>query len=195
MPVKPVLSNETKIELREKLKALCEAFWVEKGYKKTSIKSLCDSAGVSIGTFYNMYPTKEDLFLETILHIQEKQMEAFFKRCHDTPTKEGFIAAIKWLFQKYNEHPLLFEYTADFQALVIKLPVDTIEKIKMDSLSFFAESIEITKLRLKVDEQIAYGVFSALLSTIHARDSLSLICDYTALFDFMIESMVEKIFE
>jgi len=126
------------MELREKFKTLCEMFWTEKGYKKTSIKVLCDSAGVSIGTFYSLYPTKEDLFLETILHIQEQQMKEFYKRCYDTPTKGGFIEAIKWLFQKYNEHPLLFmEGSADFQAFVTKLPAETMEKIKIDSLSFF----------------------------------------------------------
>ena len=42
---------------------------------------------------------------------------------------------------------------------------------------------------------MAYGVFSVILSTIYVKDSLSVLCDYVTLFDFMIESMVEKMFE
>ena len=78
MSLKPVLSNEDKEKIREKLKELCEKCWIKQGYKKTNIKSLCDKAEISIGTFYTIYPTKEDLFLETIENIQRRLAENFF---------------------------------------------------------------------------------------------------------------------
>ena len=67
---KPVLSDADKKAIRKKLEELCEECWIAQGYKKTSIKDLCDKAVISIGTFYTLYPTKEDLFLETITDIQ-----------------------------------------------------------------------------------------------------------------------------
>lgn len=72
MPSKPMLSEEDKAEIRKRLKALCEGRWIARGYKRTSVKELCAAAGISIGTFYVLYPAKEDLFLETIRDIQER---------------------------------------------------------------------------------------------------------------------------
>ncbi len=54
MPSKPVLSDTDKKAIRKKL------------------EELCDKAVISIGTFYTLYPTKEDLFLETITDIQRR---------------------------------------------------------------------------------------------------------------------------
>lgn len=75
MPSKPVLSDGDKKAIRERLRTLCEECWIAQGYKKTSIKSLCDQAGISIGTFYTLYPAKEDLFSETISLIQTRLTE------------------------------------------------------------------------------------------------------------------------
>lgn len=54
MPSKPVLSDADKKAIRERLGELCEECWIAHGYKKTSIKNLCDNAGISIGTFYTL---------------------------------------------------------------------------------------------------------------------------------------------
>ena len=56
MPSKPMLSEEDKAEIRKRLKALCEGHWTARGYKRTSVKELCAAAGISIGTFYVLYP-------------------------------------------------------------------------------------------------------------------------------------------
>ena len=55
MSSKPVLSDADKKAIRKKLGELCEECWIAHGYKKTSIKNLCDNAGISIGTFYTLY--------------------------------------------------------------------------------------------------------------------------------------------
>lgn len=72
MPAKPPLSEADKEAIRKKLEKLCEECWITQGYKKTSIKILCNKAAISIGTFYTLYPTKEDLFFETIASIQQR---------------------------------------------------------------------------------------------------------------------------
>ena len=76
MPSKPVLSDADKKAIRKKLEELCEECWIAQEYKKTSIKNLCDKAAISISTFYMLYPTKEDLFLETITDIQRRVLHS-----------------------------------------------------------------------------------------------------------------------
>ncbi len=196
MPSKPVLSDADKENIRKKLKGLCEECWISQGYKKTSIKSLCEKAGISVGTFYTLYPTKEDLFFETIETIQRRLKEKIFEINRDRQTKDGFAESIKVLFKEYDSKPFLYNVnTPDFQSFITKLPEETIKKVKFDSFDFFRQAVHAASLELKMEESKAYGILSALLSTINAKGTLSVTCDYFAVFEFMVDSLVADIFK
>ncbi len=196
MPSKPVLSDADKKAIRKKLEELCEECWIAQGYKKTSIKNLCDKAVISIGTFYTLYPTKEDLFFETIMNVQRRLNEKIIDINRSSQTKEGFAQSMKMLFREYDSKPFLYNvHTPDFQSFVTKLPEEMVNKIKFYSLDSFRQVIHAANLNLKMEEDLVYGILSALLSTISARETLSATCDYFAVFDFMVDSLVEDIFE
>lgn len=196
MPSKPVLSDVDKKAIRKKLEDLCEECWISQGYKKTNIKNLCDKAAISIGTFYKLYPTKEDLFFDTIMNVQRKLTEKMIAINRNTQTKEGFSQSLKMLFREYDSKPFLYNVnTPDFQAFVTKLPEETIQKIRLDSFGFFRQIIRAANLNLKMEEAFAYGILSALLSTISAKETLSVTCDYFTVFDFMADRLVADIFE
>lgn len=196
MPSKPVLSDADKENIRKKLKGLCEECWISQGYKKTSIKSLCEKAGISVGTFYTLYPTKEDLFFETIEAIQRRLKEKIFEINRDRQTKDGFAESMKVLFKEYDSKPFLYNVnTPDFQSFITKLPEETIKKVKFDSFDFFRQAVHAASLELKMEESKAYGILSALLSTINAKGTLSVTCDYFAVFEFMVDSLVADIFK
>ena len=196
MPSKPVLSDADKKVIRKKLEELCEECWIAQGYKKTSIKNLCDKAVISIGTFYTLYPTKEDLFFETIMNVQRRLNEKIIDMNRSSQTKEGFAQSMKMLFREYDSKPFLYNvHTPDFQSFVTKLPEEMVNKIKFYSLDSFSQVIHAANLNLKMEEDLVYGILSALLSTISAKETLSATCDYFAVFDFMVDSLVEDIFE
>ena len=196
MPSKPVLSDTDKENIRKRLKALCEECWITQGYKKTSIKSLCEKAGISVGTFYTLYSTKEDLFFETIETIQRRLEEKIFAINRDRRTKDGFAESMKELFKEYDSKPFLYNVnTPDFQSFITKLPEETIKKVKFDSFDFFRQAVRAASLELKMEESKAYGILSALLSTINAKETLSVTCDYFAVFEFMVDSLVADIFK
>lgn len=196
MPSKPVLSDTDKENIRKRLKELCEECWITQGYKKTSIKSLCEKAGISVGTFYTLYSTKEDLFFETIETIQRRLEEKIFAINRDRRTKDGFAESMKELFKEYDSKPFLYNVnTPDFQSFITKLPEETIKKVKFDSFDFFRQAVRAASLELKMEESKAYGILSALLSTINAKETLSVTCDYFAVFEFMVDSLVADIFK
>ena len=196
MPSKPVLSDTDKENIRKRLKELCEECWISQGYKKTSIKRLCEKAGISVGTFYTLYPTKEDLFFETIETIQRRLEEKIFAINRDRRTKDGFAESMKELFKEYDSKPFLYNVnTPDFQSFITKLPEETIKKVKFDSFDFFRQAVRAASLELKMEESKAYGILSALLSTINAKETLSVTCDYFAVFEFMVDSLVADIFK
>lgn len=195
MSSKPVLSEENKVDIREKLQEYCELFWTKNGYKKTSVKELCSATGISIGTFYTLYPTKEDLFFETVKTIQDKLKNSVSDIIRNNPGKEGFALSIKELFREYGKKPFLYNVgTPDFQSFASKLPNEEMEEIKFDSIDFFRKSISESGLKLKINEFEAYVILSALLSTITSKDNLSTIYDYATAFDFMVDNLMPHIF-
>lgn len=196
MPSKPVLSAADKKVIRKKLEELCEKCWIAQGYKKTSIKNLCDKAAISIGTFYTLYPTKEDLFSETIASIQKRLIEKVLDINKARQSKAGFAQSMKELFREYDSKPFLYNVnTPDFQSFVTKLPKETMEKIKFDSFEFFEQAVQAANLTLNMESSQAYGILSALLSTINAKETLAVTCDYFAVFDGMTDILVNSIFE
>jgi AcrR family transcriptional regulator len=196
MPSGPVLSEADKNDIRDRLQVICEHCLTVYGYKKTSVKELCAKAEIAIGTFYSLYPTKEDLFFETVKNIQERLTQKILDINQNNPTKEGFAISIKELFREYDSKPFLYNVsTPDFQAFLTKLPKEAMEKIKFESIEFFRNAIRIANLKLKIDENQAYAVLSALLSTISARETLAATCDYFAVFDFMVDKLIPSIFE
>lgn len=196
MPSGPVLSEADKNDLKKKLQELCEHYWTIRGYKKTSIKELCASAGISIGTFYALYPTKEDLFFTTIENIQEQLKRKFLDTCRINPTKEGFGKSMKEMYREYDIKPFLYDINKpDYQSFVTKLSNESMEKIKFDSIGFFRKAVHVANLSLKVNENEAYGIFSALLSTIYAKETLSITCDCFTVFDFIVDNLIPVIFE
>jgi len=196
VPAGPVLSEEERRKLKILLQELCAKHWTARGYKKTSIKSLCADAGISVGTFYTLYSSKEDLFLATINTIQNRLEKQILSIVQNDPTMEGFASAIKALVREHEKIPFLYEAnTPDFLSFVTKLSEDTMEKLKSDRMNFMRKFIRSSKLELKVSEQEAYAALSLLLSTMHAKEVISASYDYFAIFDFMVDNLMPSIFE
>lgn len=196
MPSKPVLSEADKRAVRERLRGLCEECWIAQEYKRTSIKNLCGQAAISIGTFYTLYPSKEDLFFETIETIQARLAEKVLDINRRSQSKEGFARSIKELFREYDSKPFLYNVNSpDFQSFATKLPERMTGKIKVDSFAFFEQAVQAANLTLKMERSQAYGILSALLSTAGAKETLSAACDYFAVFDCMADTLVSSIFQ
>lgn len=196
MPSKPVLSESDNQNIKHKLQTLCEELWVSQGYKKTSIKELCFQAGIAIGTFYSMFPTKEDLFFETAKSIQTRLTEQFLQTVLQGADKGSMAKALKELFREFDSKPFLYDVnTPDFRAFITKLSEEDMEEIKFESISFFGEVCRASNLKPKMEESKAYGILSALLSTITTKQTLAVMCDYVEVFDFMVDKLVAEIFE
>ncbi|HCM28570.1 MAG: TetR family transcriptional regulator [Treponema sp. GWB1_62_6] len=49
---------------RKKIYAVSISFMEKKGYNDTTIEEICKKAGVSVGTFYNYFKSKDDIFFD-----------------------------------------------------------------------------------------------------------------------------------
>ncbi len=57
---------ETKTTAREKLLAAAQELMLERGYNATTVDEICTHAGVSKGSFYHFFDSKEELGLATL---------------------------------------------------------------------------------------------------------------------------------
>lgn len=195
MPSKPVLSEEDKKSIRQNLQVLCEQLWVSQGYKKTSIKELCARMEISIGTFYSLFATKEELFYETAIGIQARLKEQFLHTVLQGADRYSFANALKELFREFDSKPFLYDVnTLDFRAFITKLSDEEMEKMKFETIAFFQEVCQKAGLQPKIDIAKTCGILSALLSTIGTKQTLETICSYYDVFDFMVDNLIKEIF-
>lgn len=196
MPSKPALSEKDKEKIKENLQSLCEQLWVSQGYKKTSIKVLCSETEIAIGTFYSLFSTKEDLFFETAKSIQVRLTDQFLQTVLKGKNKDSLAKALKELFREFDSKPFLYDVASpDFRAFVTKLSEQNMDEIKFESIAFFREICRAAQLKPKIDETKACGILSALLSSIATKQTLSTMCDYFEIFDFMVDHLVAEMFE
>ena len=58
-------SKETKAKIFRAAKQILK----KQGYERLSIKNICEEAGVSNGSFYHHFKTKDDLLSLSLIHI------------------------------------------------------------------------------------------------------------------------------
>jgi AcrR family transcriptional regulator len=73
----------------------------KKGFKDTNISEITKNAGVAVGTFYNYYSSKEDIFLRVLLEEDLKLKNRMFKTVD--PNDDPVITGTKLMTQYINE--------------------------------------------------------------------------------------------
>ncbi|MDQ0270630.1 TetR/AcrR family transcriptional regulator [Cytobacillus purgationiresistens] len=180
--------------IKGKLRSECEKSWAVHGYKKTNVGELCGKVGISIGTFYMCYSSKESLFIETLEVLQNNLKDFMQEMISKEPTKQGFAKAIKLLYQEYAKNSFLYSVISpDFLSFLNKLPQESVLKLKFDNEKFFRENIHSAGLKLLVSEEQAFSVINALLSILNVKQVMR--PDHFEVFEFMLDHLINELFE
>ena len=84
----------SKAELLE----ICAQLAAEKGFQAFGIRDLAGAAGVSVGCIYNYFPSKASLLAAVV----EKIWEGIFHTDRMPRQPEGFLANVRWLFERLH---------------------------------------------------------------------------------------------
>lgn len=93
-PVKKKRIVKNRATRSMELSAASESLFLQKGYINTSIEDVVKLVGVSHGTFYYHFPTKEDVLISIVrnrLNLLKDMIEAW---CDDDRTPEDFLNSI-----------------------------------------------------------------------------------------------------
>ena len=186
--------EEEKQIITQKLIAECKRNWQIYGYKKTSIDSLCQTVGISKGAFYIFFDSNERLFYQAIMETQGQLYELVEQHLAEKPSKYGVADAFKEVFAEYCNSSFMYDTkSADFQAFVNKLSKE--QRNELNELGRARAEFMLRKpfLTLKIDEKLAMSVLTAMLATASQKDNM--LSEATQVFSFMIDNLVEKIFE
>lgn len=187
-------SKEEKETITQKLLAECKMSWQAYGYKKTNIDTLCQNVGISKGAFYSFFDSKESLFYQVITQTQAQLYELAEQHLSENPSKYGVAKALKEVFAEYCNSSFMYDTkSADFQTFLNKLSKE--QRSELNDLGQAKAEFMLRKpfLKLKVDENLAMSILSAMLSIVSQKDNM--LSNVAEVFSFMIDNLVKKIFE
>jgi AcrR family transcriptional regulator len=96
------------------------------GLKKTSVEELTKAAGISQGSFYLFFGSKEELFFEILQEDEKRIRDTLMESFHpgETVTKEGIKQFLLKSFRLMEESPLMRQMIVqgELEQLVRKLP-------------------------------------------------------------------------
>jgi AcrR family transcriptional regulator len=148
-----------------------------KGFKDTNVSDITKMAGLGVGTFYNYYSSKEQLFLDIFFKENEKLKKSFESINIDDPVK-AINEMLNINFTGIYSNPILREwYNKD---LINKLEKEYYKQGGMKSIAELMNSgtVELIKkwkaegkLRKDLDDDLIHAIFNAIpYIDIHKED-------------------------
>lgn len=143
-----IFSAAKKQMLYKMLKQNCIILMKENGYKGLNIRDLTRLSGISPGTFYNFYQSKEDLILDIADDCQNKLCEQFMElyKSKGNINRDEFIDLYYTFFVADKDNILKYLSRDDLTALILrsksKVSFDTVKNIIINNIKFLSSPKE-----------------------------------------------------
>lgn len=169
----------------------CEKKWSKFGYRKTKVEELCIEAGISKGAFYKFYNSKEELFLDVMINVQNRFVNQIYSGLHENITKKEFAHLLKNVYKEFVKIPFIFEtQSPDFITFINKLPDDKVKELTSRS-NYDLDKI-IGETNLILDKRLALSCLGLIFSPIPEEQQNLL--EKVGTIDFLIDLIVDNIF-
>ncbi|MBM7541180.1 TetR family transcriptional regulator [Amphibacillus cookii] len=158
-------SEDEKREIKKKLIVSFEEQLAKSNISKISIDDLVYRAGISKGSFYAFYPSKELLFVDVVHHVQEKLlMKASEVLADDRQSKKKRLKDMFFIIYHHIEtYPWLLKLTSiEYEKSIRKLP----SELRNELISQDNKDIEMVLEQLDIETDLSLDEISAALRTI-----------------------------
>jgi Transcriptional regulator len=140
-----------------------------KGFKDTNVSDITKMAGIGVGTFYNYYSSKEQLFMEIFMKENEELKKSFKIIDIGTDPVKVIMEMLSLNYAGINSNPILKEWNnrdlfgkleklyyeqGGMKSIAELMNSDTIELIK----SWKADG----KIRNDLDDDLILAIFTAI---------------------------------
>ena len=119
--------------IHQKLLGVGQDCWVRFGIQRTRVEDLTRATGISKGTFYSFFPSKELLFMEILesTHNQIKEQLIAFVSTQEGSPREHFLHTMMQTYRETKNHPWLIRLLkdeAEYTHLVRNLPPEKVSQ-------------------------------------------------------------------
>jgi AcrR family transcriptional regulator len=189
--------------MQEKQQLIFDAgkeLFTDKGFKQTNIQEIAKIAGIGVGTFYNFFESKEQLFFEVFLSENRKLKETVVNSVDfDGEPATVAKAIVHKLFAGMEENPILREwFNPDiYSRLSTRLAKDESGTAYNDfSYTLFISLIsgwqERGQIRSDIDPDLVLALFNSLsFVDLHKHDIG--VQYFPQLLDTLVESIVRQL--
>ncbi|MBB6735333.1 TetR/AcrR family transcriptional regulator [Cohnella zeiphila] len=157
------------MDIREEIFRIGKNLFGTKGFKKTNIKEIAQSAGIGVGTFYNYYASKERLFLEIYIQENENLKKRLMESIDlDREPAKVIRELIEGNLEAIHTNPILGEwYRKDFYKELEQYYRNedgtNIDSFRGFYLDLFRKWRAEGKIREDIDEELLPGFLDSLV--------------------------------
>ena len=162
----PGLRERKKLKTKTALQKEAMRLFLEKGYDETTIEDIAEAVDISPSTFFNYFPTKEDVVFQD--ELDPLILEAFDAQAHDVNLIRRLRVAMKKVFENLTpeqerlvqQRTQLFLTTPELRGAMLSQFADLVDQIA---------ALLATRVGKKPDDfavrNIAGAVLGVLLSS------------------------------
>lgn len=139
------------------------------GFKSTNVADIMKMAGMGVGTFYNYYSSKEELFMEIFMKENEILKKSFESIDMDTDPINAMMKMLSANYSGINSNPILKEWhNKDLVGKMEKLFVEQggvksiLESMNDGTLELIRRWKTEGKLRPDLDDGVILAILSAI---------------------------------
>ena len=126
---------------KEEILLKCKEYLLEKGFEDMDIRSLTKHCGLSIGTFYNLFKSKENLFCEIFLNDWNETLRKIEVLIKDKSFEEKVRISLSNFRNFMNKYKSSFKTIIEAFILKGKRPINIFERSKLSD--FIKRNFEI----------------------------------------------------
>jgi len=151
-------------QTRQKLIECAKKEFLEKGYTKASLRSICADAGVTTGALYFFFENKEDLFAAIVDPPLNGLKSILYKHFKEDEEEIATIDSIEGIDMDHTEISdkivgYIYENYDSFMLLITKTENTVYENVVDEFVSMLEKSIPLTMVKLKgyrIDEYMSH---------------------------------------
>ncbi len=146
-----------------------KALFSSKGFKDTNVSDITKAAGIGVGTFYNYYGSKEQLFMDIYMKENEDLKKSFEAIDMDTDPVKAIQEVLSANLAGINSNPILKEWYN--KELFSKLEKQYIQQGGMESIAEMMDGGTLAlikkwkaegRLRRDLEDDMILAIFHAI---------------------------------
>lgn len=167
-------------EKQKKIRDAAIKIFAENGYANAKMKTIAVAAGISVGSLYQYFDTKEEIFLDT-LQTMKHELESVLMPLlsAEVPFLNKIETVLRTLYRFSCRHPYVNKiYNEMTSEGNFPLSIRIAREIEGISSYCYRTLIEIAKKEERLSEQIDEKVFAFCLDNLFMMLQFSYSCEY-----------------